>query len=61
MPLPLRLLTYLVPARYFLVVVRGVFLKGVGPSVLWPEVVLMAVYAALTLALAVHSFRKELT
>ncbi len=61
MPLPLRLLTYLVPARFFLVVVRGVFLKGVGPSVLWPEVALMAGYAVLTLALAVHAFRKELS
>jgi ABC-2 type transport system permease protein len=61
MPLPLRLLTYLVPARFFLVVVRGVFLKGVGPNVLWPEVMLMAGYAVLTLALAVHAFRKELS
>ncbi len=61
MPLPLRVLTYFVPARYFLVVVRGVFLKGIGPWVLWPEVLLMALYAALMLVLAVRAFRKELT
>ena len=60
MPLPLRLLTYLVPARYFLVVVRGVFLKGVGPEVLWPETLLMLLYAAGTLTLAVRAFKKEL-
>ena len=41
MPLPLRLLTYLVPARYFLVVTRGIFLKGVGPDVLWTQGLLM--------------------
>ncbi|HEY6866050.1 MAG TPA: ABC transporter permease [Candidatus Eisenbacteria bacterium] len=61
MPLPLRILTYFIPARYFLVVVRGVFLKGVGPDVLWPESVLMLAYAAATVGLAVRAFRKELT
>jgi ABC-2 type transport system permease protein len=60
MPLPLRLLTYLVPARYFLVVTRGIFLKGVGPEVLWIPGLLMIVYAAAGLALAVRAFRKEL-
>jgi ABC-2 type transport system permease protein len=61
MPLPLRLLTYLVPARYFLVVTRGIFLKGVGPDVLWIQGLLMLVYAALGLTLAVRAFRKELS
>ena len=60
MPLVLRLITYLVPARYFLVVTRGIFLKGVGPDVLWGEGLLMVLYAVLGLGLAVHSFRKEL-
>ena len=61
MPAPLRLLTYLIPARYFLVVVRGVFLKGVGPAVLWPEALLMLLFAAGTLTLATRAFKKELT
>ncbi len=60
MPLPLQLLTYLVPARYFLVVTRGIFLKGVGPDVLWPQGLLMVVYAVAGLALAVRAFKKEL-
>jgi ABC-2 type transport system permease protein len=60
MPLPLRLLTYLVPARYFLVVTRGIFLKGVGPDVLWIQGVLMIAYAVAGLALAVRAFKKEL-
>lgn len=60
MPRPLQLLTYLVPARYFLVVTRGVFLKAVGLEVLWPQALLMVAFAAAGLALAVGSFRKEL-
>src|SRR3546814_16180299 len=37
MPEVIQWLTYLNPLRYFLVVVRGIFLKGVGPEILWPE------------------------
>ncbi len=60
MPAPLRALTYLVPARYFLVVTRGIFLKGVGIAVLYRQGLLMVVFAALGLGLAVRAFRKEL-
>ena len=56
MPLPLRLLTYLVPARYFLVVTRGIFLK----DVLWSQGLLMFAYAVVGLGLAVRAFRKEI-
>ncbi len=61
MPAPLRLVSYLVPARYFLIVTRGVFLKGVGPEVLWLQGVLMVAFASVGIALAVRAFRKELT
>ncbi len=60
MPVPLQALTYAVPARYFLTVTRGIFLKGVGPEVLWPQGLLMFAYGAIGLALAVRAFRKEL-
>lgn len=60
MPAPLRAVTYLVPARYFLVVTRGIFLKGVGVEVLWFQGLLMIVFAAAGLSLAVLRFRKEL-
>jgi len=60
MPPPLRLVTYVVPARYFLVVTRGIFLKGVGVEVLFVQGLLMIAFAALGLALAVRVFRKEL-
>jgi ABC-2 type transport system permease protein len=60
MPFALRLVTFLVPARYFIVVTRGVFLKGVGPEVLWPQVLGMVLFAALGLGLATRAFRKEI-
>ncbi len=60
MPAPLRAISYLVPARYFLTVTRGVYLKGVGVDVLWGQGALMLAFAAIGIALAVRSFRKEL-
>ncbi len=60
MPRPLQLFTYLVPARYFLVVTRGIFLKGVGIEVLRIQGMLMIAFALLGLTLAVRVFKKEL-
>jgi ABC-2 type transport system permease protein len=60
MPRPLQAVTFLVPARYFVTVTRGVFLKGVGLEALWPQALLMTLYAVLGLALATRAFRKEL-
>jgi ABC-2 type transport system permease protein len=60
MPTPLRILSHVVPARYFLVVTRGIFLKGVGLDVLlWPALS-MLLFAVVGLTLAVRAFRKEL-
>ena len=60
MPPVLKALTYLIPARYFVTVTRGIFLKGVGIEVLWPEALLMIAFATLGLGLAVKVFRKEI-
>lgn len=61
MPAVLQGVTFLVPARYFVTVTRGIFLKGVGPAVLWPQALLMLAYAVIGLGLATRVFRKELT
>lgn len=60
MPKPLQALSFLIPARYFLVVTRGIFLKGVGFEVLFVQALLMIAFAVVGLGLAVVKFRKEL-
>ena len=60
MPPALQAITYLIPARYFLVVTRGVFLKGVGVEVLATEGLLMIAFAVLGLYGATRAFRKEI-
>jgi ABC-2 type transport system permease protein len=52
MPQWLQLITYLVPARYFLVILRGVILKGEGLRPYWPEVVALVVYGLAVVTLA---------
>ena len=60
MPEVIRWITYLNPLRYFLVILRGIFLKGVGVSVLWPQMAALAVLGVATLWLAVKRFHKTL-
>jgi ABC-2 type transport system permease protein len=60
MPAPLRLITYVIPARYYLVVTRGIFLKGVGVDELRVQALLMLAFAVIGLTLAIAKFRKEI-
>jgi ABC-2 type transport system permease protein len=60
MPVGLRALTYVVPARYYVTVTRGILLKGVGVEVLWPQGLAMILFATVGLGLAIRAFRKEL-
>lgn len=60
MPPVLKGVTYLIPARYFLVVTRGIFLKGVGVEALRIQGLLMIAFAVLGIAAAIRAFRKEL-
>ncbi|NCO69770.1 MAG: hypothetical protein GW878_04495 [Acidobacteria bacterium] len=48
------------PLRYYVVILRGVFLKGVGWAVLWPEALILAGFAGAILALARLRFRRRL-
>lgn len=52
--------TYLFPARYFMEISRGISLKGVGLERLWPEAVILLIYAAALLALASLRFHKKI-
>ena len=60
MPQWLQYLTYLSPLRYFLVVLRGTYLKGVGMEILWPQMVAMAALGISLLTIAVLRFHKAL-
>jgi ABC-2 type transport system permease protein len=60
MPLVIQWLTYLNPLRYFLVIVRGIFLKGVGPDILWPQMAALAVMGVVILWFASKRFQKTL-
>jgi ABC-2 type transport system permease protein len=60
MPQWLQYLTYLSPLRYFLVVLRGTYLKGVGMEILWPQMFAMAALGISLLTIAVLRFHKAL-
>jgi ABC-2 type transport system permease protein len=60
MPLVIQWLTCLNPLRYFLVIIRGVFLKGIGPAIFWPEMAALLVLGLATLWLASRRFQKTL-
>jgi ABC-2 type transport system permease protein len=59
MPAFLQVVTRIVPARYFLVALRGIVLKGVGPVDFWPDVVALVVYAFAILGLASVRVRRQ--
>ena len=59
MPTFLQVVTRIVPARYFLVALRGIVLKGVGPADFWSDVVALVVYAVAILALASVRVRRQ--
>ena len=60
MPTAIQWLTYLNPLRYFLVIIRGVFLKGVGMAILWPQFLAMMALGLIVFISAVKRFRKRL-
>ena len=59
MPAFLQAVTYVVPARYFLVTLRGILLKGVGPAAFWQDLAAMTIFAVVILGLASLRLRRE--
>ena len=53
-------MTNIVPARWFIVIARGIMLKGVGLEYLWRETLVLAAMALLLLAAAMRSFKPRL-
>jgi drug efflux transport system permease protein len=60
MPPWFQKLTYLDPLRYFMIVLRSVYLKGVGYEVLWPQVAAMGAFAVVLLGISILRFHKSL-
>ena len=60
MPAVLRWFTLINPLRYFLVIIRAVFLKGVGFAVLWPDFLALGLLAGLMLSVSIARFRSSL-
>ena len=59
MPPLIQAFTYLIPLRYFLIIVRGIFLKGIGLDLLWPQAAALAAWGSIVLLLAVSRSRKR--
>ncbi len=60
MPKPVQVVTHLIPARYFVALLKGIYLKGVGLEILAVEAVLLAVFGVAMVILAQLKFRKKL-
>jgi ABC-2 type transport system permease protein len=61
MPVVIQPVTYLIPLRYFITIVRGIFLKGVGVSVLWVDILALLTWGLVIVALAVARSRKTMS
>ena len=60
MPKIIQAITYIIPLRYFLEIIRGLFLKGVGIETLWPQALALLVFGVTILSLSVLRFQKRL-
>lgn len=60
MPIPLRVLSHIIPARYFLTIIRGIMLKGIGIEYLWPQTITLIGITILLISISVKKFKIRL-
>ncbi|MBN2570488.1 MAG: ABC transporter permease, partial [Ignavibacteriales bacterium] len=60
MPEWIQYITYIIPLRYFITIIRGVILKGIGFNELWLETLLLFLMGIMILVLSAKRFRKRL-
>jgi ABC-2 type transport system permease protein len=60
MPRFLQIISYIIPARFFLIALRGIFLKGVGLDILWPQALILVVFSVVLMTAASLKFKKRL-
>jgi ABC-2 type transport system permease protein len=61
MPTVIQVISHIIPARYAIAILKGVFLKGVGLDVLWGELAFLALYAAIVFLMATRKMNQKLT
>jgi ABC-2 type transport system permease protein len=59
MPVAIQVVSYIVPARYFVSILKGVFLKGIGVEVLWGEILFLTLFAAAVFLIATKKLRQK--
>ena len=60
MPLPLQILSNVLPAKFFIIIVKGIMLKGVGIEVLWPETLVIIGFILVFAVASIKSFKIRL-
>jgi ABC-2 type transport system permease protein len=60
MPVPVQIITHIVPARYYVALVKGIFLRGVGLEAMWPDALFLLLFALIVAGLAIARFKKRL-
>jgi len=60
MPVPIQWFTHIITARYFVFILRGIYLKDVGMTVLWPEALFLLLFGVIVMAVAVKKFKKQI-
>jgi ABC-2 type transport system permease protein len=61
MPVAIQVITYILPARYYMAIIRNVFLKGSAITLLWKDLSALALFAVILVLLATRAFKKKLT
>jgi ABC-2 type transport system permease protein len=59
MPKPMQYVTYIIPLRYFIIIIRGLFLKGVGMHELWGQALILFLFGLAILGLSISRFSKK--
>jgi ABC-2 type transport system permease protein len=60
MPTIIQYVSYIIPLRYYFIIVRGLFLKGVGLNILWPQAAALMIFGSVILSMSVIRFQKRL-
>ena len=60
MPTIIQYVSYIIPLRYYFIIVRGLFLKGVGLNILWPQATALLIFGSIILSMSVMRFQKRL-